>query len=98
MKALLGKAALSIFASLFLVLAAVSAAKADVRTELRHACRADIQQYCQSAIGGGREKMRGCVRENASRFSQPCQDALRAAWSARAEQQDRTDKTGQTAK
>ena len=92
MKALLGKTALSVFASLFLVLAAVSAVKADARTQIRHACRADIQQYCQSAIGGGREKMRGCIRENASRFSQPCQDALRAAWSARAEQQGGTDK------
>lgn len=95
MRALLSKSTISILAGLFLVLAAASAAKADTRAQIRQTCRADIQQYCQAAIGGGKEKMRSCIRENASRFSQPCRDALRAAWSARRQQQ--TDTTEQNA-
>ncbi len=89
MKALLGKSTISIMAGLFLLLAAASAAKADTHAQIRQTCRADIEQYCRSAIGGGKEKMRSCIRENAPRFSRPCRDALRAAWSARAAQQAR---------
>jgi len=88
MKALLSKYTISLMAGLFLVLAAASAAKADDRAQVRQLCRSDIQQYCQSAIGTGKDKMRSCIRENASRFSEPCRNALRTAWSARQQQQD----------
>ena len=89
MTSLLSKSTISVIAGFFLVLAAVSAGKADTRTQVRQSCGQDIQQYCQSAIGGGKEKMRNCVRDNASQFSEPCRAALKDAWQVRRQQNDK---------
>jgi hypothetical protein len=45
---------------------------ADLREQMRSACRDDMKKLCGSVDKAGR---RDCMRQNADKFSQSCRDA-----------------------
>jgi arylformamidase len=74
------KTSLSLFAALFLVwsgsVLAQSQQKAPTRN-LHSACDADVKKFCAS-VQPGEHRIANCIRENQSKLSQPCRDAIAA--------------------
>jgi hypothetical protein len=63
--------ALATFSLLIIAPAAVTAQNATVR----QACKADLQEHC-AEVQPGEGRLRACVKENFTAFSEPCKAAL----------------------
>jgi hypothetical protein len=44
---------------------------------INKACGPDLKQFCSNMTPGG--QLAECIRENSSRFSPPCKEAIKAA-------------------
>ena len=65
------------------------------RGQLRQACAADFKTYCSDVQRGG-GRIFACLKQNESKLSQPCQQALAAAMQAREQrQQQQNNSTNQ---
>ena len=74
------KTSLSVFAALFLLwsgsVLAQSQQSAPTRN-VRSACDADVKKFC-AGVQPGEHRVANCIKENQSKLSQPCKDAIAA--------------------